>query len=128
VFILDDWKKIKIDAILNYTDANTGQMNRYDRIMRQYEIEALSNVRAGLFDLKKSVHHVGSSLAERIESFENATTKATQRQGKLQVVTVWLTIVIALSAVGYTWVTWESVQVQRESNRIQLLQQEPHDD
>lgn len=125
---MDDWKKIKIDTILNYTDANTGQMNRYDRIMRQYEVEALSSVRAGLFDLKKSIRHVGNSLGERIESFENVTTKATQRQGKLQVVTVWLTVVIALSAVGYTWVTWESVQVQRESNRIQLLQQETRDD
>ena len=122
------WKKIKIDEILDYSNADTGELGRYDRIMRQYEIEALSSVRAGLLDLEMSVHSTGNGLVDRIESFEKATTIATRRQGKVQIVTVWLTIVIALASVAYTWVTWESVQAQRESNRIQLLQKAPNDD
>lgn len=122
------WKKIKIDEILDYSNADTGELGRYDRIMRQYEIEALSSVRAGLLDLEISVHSAGNGLVDRIESFEKATTIATRRQGKVQIVTVWLTIVIAFASVAYTWVTWESVQAQRESNRIQLLQKAPNDD
>ena len=122
------WKKIKIDEILDYSNADTGELGRYDRIMRQYEIEALSSVRAGLLELEMSVHSTGNGLVDRIESFEKATTIATRRQGKVQIVTVWLTIVIALASVAYTWVTWESVQAQRESNRIQLLQKAPNDD
>ena len=117
-----DWKDIKTDELLNYSDANTGQLNRYDRIMRQREIEALASVRAGLFDVKKAVHRAGDQLDERIQSFETAITAATEKQDTFQKVTIGLTIVIALATVAYTWVTWQSVEAQREANEIQRVQ------
>ena len=40
-------------------------------------------------------------------------------QRKLQLVTVFLTVVIVISTGAYTWITWQSVQVQREANQIQ---------
>ena len=116
------WRDIEIDEILNYAEANTGQMNRYDRIMRQYEVDALNNVRGGLFDLKRSVHIASDKLVAQLEKSEAALMEANKKQGRLQTVTVILTVVIALATISYTVVTWQSVQVQREANEIQRQQ------
>ena len=109
---MPDWNEIDINEILNFDGAHTGQMARYERIMRQKEIEAMGNMHAGLFDLKKSIHHASDNLNERIKEFIKS-------QGKLQKITIALTIVIALATVTYTWVTWQTVQAQKEANTIQ---------
>ena len=117
-----EWREIDVDEILNYSEAHTGQMSRYDRIMRQYEVDALNNVRGGLFDLKRSVHIASDKLVAQLEKSEAALMEANKKQGRLQTVTVILTVVIALATISYTVVTWQSVQVQREANEIQRQQ------
>ena len=114
-----DWKQINIDEILNFNHADTGLMAQYERIMRQKEIEALDNVHAGLVDLKKAIHQTSDRLEKRLEVLEGLQDKTAQTQGKLQRITIALTVVIALATVTYTWVTWETVQAQREANEIQ---------
>ncbi len=114
-----DWKEIDLDEILNFDDAHTGQMARYERIMRQREIEALSNVHAGLLDLKKVIHASSDKLEKRMEVLEEKLEASAQTQSKLQKITLWLTLVIMLATVMYTWITWQTVTVQREANEIQ---------
>ncbi len=114
-----DWKQIDIDEILNFDEAHTGRMAQYERIMRHREIEALHSVRAGLFDVKKTIHQTSDRLEKRLEVLEGLQANAAKTQGMLQRITIALTVVIALATVTYTWVTWQAVQAQREANEIQ---------
>ncbi len=114
-----DWKQIDIDEILNFDEGHTGRMAQYERIMRQKEIEALYNVHAGLVDFKKAIHQTSDRLEKRLEVLEGLQDNTAKTQGKLQRITIALTVVIALATVTYTWVTWETVQAQREANEIQ---------
>lgn len=107
-----DWTDISEDDLLNYEGGNTGQMARYDRIMRRNTNLELRNVHAGLHDVK--VATIKSS--ERIES---ALKDAANSSKKFQKATIALTLVIAISTAIYTWVTWSSVQASLEANTIQ---------
>ena len=124
-----DWKNESIDDILNYNEAHTGRLHRYGRIMRQFEIDALKEVRAGLFDVKKAVLAASGQLGNDVTDFSKTVSRATAKQGKFQKATIALTVVIALASVLYTWVTWQSVLAQREANEIQriAIQAEPTD-
>jgi hypothetical protein len=113
------WEQIGTDEILNFEDAHTGLMARYERIMRHREIEALNNVHSGLFDVKKTIHQKSDGLEKRLESLEQVQAGAAKTQGRLGIITIALTVVIASATVAYTWVTWKAVQVQREANEIQ---------
>lgn len=114
-----DWKEISDDEILNFDGPQTAEIARYDRIMRKRTVDALSQVWAGLFDVKKSLHIVSDKLEARLLEAEKLQRKSAESQTKLQQVTIALTIVIAISTVVYTWITWQSVQAQREANQIQ---------
>ena len=125
-----DWKDIEIDEILNFDGPQTGQMARYDRIMRQREIEVMGDVSAKLFDLKRTIHQSGENLDNKITEFNETINRSSESlnkkiaefdesQGKLQKITIILTIVIALSTLAYTLITWQSVKAQREANEIQ---------
>jgi len=143
-----DWKEIDTDEILNFERPHTGIMARYERIMRQREIEAMGNVSAKLFDLKRTIHQSSENLYEKIaeldETIQNASdnlnnnitefnetiqnagnnlndkiTEFDRSQRWLQWVTIALTIAIAVSAICYTYITWQSVEAQREANVIQ---------
>lgn len=114
-----DWKDITDDEVLNFDGSQTAIIARYERIMDQKTINALMEVRMGLFDVKKSMHVVTDKLEARLIEAEKIQKEAAASQNKIQRVTIALTVVIALSTVVYTWITWQSVQVQREANQIQ---------
>ena len=107
-----DWKDISIDEMLNWDYGQTGVMAQYDRILRHRETEALSEVSAGLIDVKKVIHEAAGGLEERLEE----TAKA---QRRLQKIMLALTGAIAIATLFYAVFTWMSVQVQREANEIQ---------
>ena len=65
------------------------------------------------------MHDVTDKLVARLIEAEKIQNAAAKSQSKLQFVTIALTVVIALSTVLYTWITWQSVQAQREANQIQ---------
>ena len=114
-----DWKEISDDELLNFDGPQTAEIARYERIMNKRIVDALMEVRMGLFDVKKSMHIVTEKLEARLLEAEKIQNAAATSQGKLQRVTIALTVVIALSTVVYTWITWQSVQAQREANQIQ---------
>lgn len=114
-----DWKDISDDELLNFNGPQTAEIARYERIMAKKTETALMEVRAGLFDVKKAMHIVTEKLEARLLETEKIQKAAATSQTKLQWVTIVLTIVIALATLTYTWITWESVQAQREANQIQ---------
>jgi hypothetical protein len=113
-----DWKDVTDEEVLNFDGSQPAIIARYERIMDKKTIDALMEVRAGLFDVKKSMHIVTDKLEARLIESENIQREAAISQNKLQRVTIWLTVAIALSTVVYTWITWQSVQAQREANKI----------
>lgn len=117
--MLKDWKDLTDDEILNFAGSQTADIARYQRIMEKKTIDALLEVRAGLFDVKKSMHIVTEKIEARLLEFAKLQRESAVSQRRLQRVTIALTVVIALSTVVYTWITWQSVQAQREANRIQ---------
>jgi preprotein translocase subunit SecG len=117
-----DWKAITDDELLNYDGAITAEIARYDRIMTMKMHNALGDVWGGLFDLKKTLHAATEKMEARLVEADKTQQKAAASQTKLQRVTIWLTVVIAVSTVAYTWITWQSVQAQREANQIQREQ------
>ena len=117
-----DWKELTDDDLLNYEGPLTAQIARYDRIMAKKMHDALQNVWGGLFDVKKAMHSSTAKIEARLTESEKIQRKAAASQTTLQGVTIALTVVIALSTVVYTWITWQSVQAQREANQIQREQ------
>ena len=117
--MLKDWKEITNDELLNFDGPQTAQIARYERIMRQRTVDALGQVWAGLFDVKKSLHIVGDKFEARMQEAEKIQRESSASQSRVQSVTACLTVVLALATVVYTWITWQSVQAQREANTIQ---------
>jgi len=115
-----NWEELTNEDLLNLSGNQSPEViARYQRIMDKKIVDALGQVWAGLFDLKKTMHSVTDKLEARLVSAEETQRQAALSQGNLQRVTVALTIVIALSTVIYTVITWQSVQAQREANQIQ---------
>ena len=114
-----DWKDLTDDELLNFDGPQTGQIAQYERIMRQRTVNALGQVWAGLFDVKRSLHIVGEKFEARMVEAEKIERKSSASQRRLQQVAIALTIVIAGSTVVYTWITWQTVEAQREANAIQ---------
>ena len=125
-----DWKKIDTDELLNFEGPQTNIIARYERIMRQREIEVMGDVSAKLFDLKQTIHRSSENLDRKITEFNETIQRSSdslnrkitefdKSQGNLQKITIALTIVIALSAIAYACITWQSVEAQREANEIQ---------
>lgn len=114
-----DWKEITDDELLNFDGPQTAEIARYERILRQRTVDALRQVWAGLFDVKKSLHIVGDKFEARMLESEKLQRESSASQERLQRVTIGLTVVIAIATIVYTWITWQSVQAQREANAIQ---------
>jgi hypothetical protein len=114
-----DWKDITDDEVLNFDGPQTAEIARYDRIMRKRTVDALIQVWAGLFDVKKTLHHVGEKFEARMLEAEKIQRAVGDSQDRQQRVTIGLTVVIAISTAALTWITWQSVEAQREANAIQ---------
>jgi PDZ domain-containing secreted protein len=94
-------------------------MARYDGIMNHKSAQAQMKVQASLVALNTTIGISSGKLEQRVQSLEKVLNNASESQGKLQLITIALTIVIAVSTIAYTWITWQTVLVQRESNKIQ---------
>lgn len=115
-----DWKEISDDDILNFEDSQTGKMSRYDRIMKQKNIESILSLRDKLTGLMQTIYSSSQGMKDRTDKLITIYDEHEKSQGKQQKIIVALTVVIALSTAVYTWITWQSVSAMRESNSIQL--------
>lgn len=114
-----DWTEVSDDEILNSDNTQPFLIERYNRILQQRTIIALMNVRGGLDDVKKATHILAGKLDDRLAEVDKNLKATATSQSRLQGATLFLTLVIAAATITYTWITWESVQAQREANQIQ---------
>jgi len=116
-----DWSKISDEELLNFDGPQTATIAQYERIMQKRTVDALMDVRGGLHDVKTATNLLADKLDKRLAEVDRAQREASSSQTSLQRAALALTVVIAISTVVYTWVTWQSVQAQREANEINRL-------
>lgn len=114
-----DWSELSDDDLLNFEGSQTALTERYGRIMQKRTIDALMDVRGGLHDVKKATHLLAEKLDSRLAELDRSQKDTATSQSRLQKAALALTVVIAISTMAYTWITWQSVQAQREANDIQ---------
>ncbi len=114
-----DWKEITDDEILNFEEAHTAKMARYERIMRQRNNESLNSLRDKVTGLMETIYRASQGMKEKTDELITLYGKFTKSQGRQQIIIIILTVVIAASTAVYTWITWESVSAMHEANGIQ---------
>jgi hypothetical protein len=118
-----DWQEVSDEEILNFSDAQTGVIARYERIMQKRSIDAVTSLRDKLTGLMETIYRASQGLQEKadekIRELSAIYERTSKSQSRQQVVLIALSIVVAASTAAYTWITWESVAAMRESNDIQ---------
>ena len=106
------------DEILNFEEAHTAKMARYERIMEKKSIDALHDVRDKLMGLMETIYRASQGLQDKTDELLDLYDKFSKAQNRQQMLLIVLSVVIALSTVAYTAITWQSVSARREGNRI----------
>ena len=114
-----DWKEMGDDEILNFEEAHTAKMARYQRIMEMKSISALDGVKDKLTGLMETIHRASQGLKDKADRLIELYDKISQSQSRQQNLLILLSVVIAFAAIFYTAITWQSVSAMREGNRIQ---------
>ncbi len=107
-----DWKELTDEEMLNYEEANTSIMARYERIMQYRSIESTNLLKDKITALTDTIYRASQGIQDKYEVFSSSQAKQQNR-------IFWLTVVIALSTAVYTYITWQSVTAMNESNNIQ---------
>jgi len=114
-----DWKEIPDDEILNFEDAHTGKMARYERIMQKKSIEAVIGLRDKVTGLMETIYKASQGLQEKTTELISLYGKISHAQGRQQKILIVLSVVVAVSTAVYTLITWQSVAAMKEANEIQ---------
>ena len=119
-----DWKEISNDEILNFDDAQTAIMARYERIMQQRSTEAVIGLSNKVTGLMETIYRASQGIQEKSDKLLDLYDRISASQSRQQAIVISLTVVLAISTALYTWITWQSVAAMREANEIQrqLLQ------
>lgn len=114
-----DWKDIQDDEILNFNESDTKIVARYERIMQKKSIEAIKELRDKVAGLIDTIAEASKGLQEKTDKLMSLYSRISHAQRCQQIVLIILSIVVACSTAGYTWITWQSVKAMREANKIQ---------
>ncbi|MFH1674227.1 MAG: hypothetical protein ABIF87_12480 [Pseudomonadota bacterium] len=114
-----NWKDINEDAILDFTDANTGLMAQYQRIMERRSRDAMESLKDQVSHLTETLQKESNALQEKTQQLIKSYETISEAQGKQKKVTIALSIVIAIATLVYTGFTCWSVTVMKDSNQIQ---------
>jgi len=114
-----NWRDIPDDELLNYQEAATGQTARYHRIMMQKSIVAIDLLKSSVLTLNETIQGIHKAMDDHIERLSNAWKQAQEAQDKKSKRIYWLTWVIAVAAVFYTWVSIKSTLAIIEGTDIQ---------
>jgi len=114
-----DWKEISDDEILNFDGSQTAIMARYERIMQKRSTDAVLGLRDKLTGLMETVYRASQGLQEKTDQLFGLYDRISRSQGRQQLALIVLSVVVALSTVAYTWITWQSVAAMRAANEIQ---------
>jgi hypothetical protein len=114
-----DWKEIPDDEILNFEDAHTAKMARYERIMQKKSIDSVHGLRDKLVGLMDTIYRASQGLKDKTDQLIQLYGGISRLQGRQQNILIGLSIIVAISTAVYTWITWQSVTAIREANEIQ---------
>lgn len=125
-----NWDEIDINDMLNFTDARTGKMAQYGRIMQHQLTNSVSILSEKLVGVMETIYKAHQGLKEKADGLQNVYTEISEKQidsyrriaesqTRLQKWLIALTFIIALSTVAYVFITWKSVTAIKESNEIQ---------
>ena len=114
-----DWKEISNDEILNFDGSQTAIMARYERIMQQRSIDALTGLRDKVTGLMETIYRASQGIQEKTDRLLELYDRISRSQARQQAVLIALSVVVALSTAVYTWITWQSVAAMRDANEIQ---------
>ena len=115
----DKWQDISTDDILNYLGGGTGVSSRYERILRHKSIESTDELAQQVNGLTVTAYRASQGMKEKVDMLLDQNEQTATAQKRQSWVTLALTIVIAVSTVIYTIITWQSVSEMRKANRIQ---------
>lgn len=92
-----DWKEIDENTILNYDDAHTGNMARYERIMSR-------RLRDSIISFTATFNDQANALKDSINNFNKSSTELSSRLCWLNIMLVILTIVLVIFGVpAFVW-------------------------
>lgn len=114
-----NWDEIPDEELLNFEDAHTGKMARYERIMQKRSTDAVLGLRDKLTGLMQTAYRASQGLQEKADQLFEQSARISRSQGRQQLVLIILSVVVAVSTAVYTWITWQSVEAMREGNEIQ---------
>ena len=114
-----NWKDITDDEILNI-EVGSDELNaRYNRIMQKKSIDSIIALQDKLTGLMETIYRASQDLKEKTEEVIGMYDKIHNSQSRHQFVIIVLSIIIALSTIAYTCITWQTVSAMREANSIQ---------
>ncbi len=125
-----NWTEITTDEILNYDRAETAVMAQYERIMSQKMRETTIELNKGVNVLGDKVTAAANAMVDTLsktnrfihnssEEIIKSNLKISEAQGKLQKMSIVLSVVICLATIAYVFITWKSVSTMQEANLIQ---------
>lgn len=114
-----DWEKISDDALLKHLAFDSAEASRCERILRHKATVAVKDLAEKLGGVMGSVHRLAQLLGEKAGEMQRQAKDSARAQGRQQAALIFLSLVLAASTALYTWITWEAVEAQRQSNEIQ---------
>ena len=95
---MKDWKEIDEDLILNYSEAHTGTMAQYERIMSR-------RLRDSIISLTESFNKQAGDLKRSIDDFNIMSSRLSSKLYWLNFILVFLTIILVIF--GIPAVMWQ---------------------
>lgn len=114
------WKDISDDDILTFTGERDNSVTaRYERILQKRATDAVHGLTNKLTGLMDTIHTASQLLQEKADQLRDRYDKAARSQARQQWALIVLSVVVALSTVAYTIITWQSVAAMQDANQIQ---------
>jgi hypothetical protein len=113
------WKQITDDEILDYDDAHTGQVARYERIMQHRSNVEMHNLSRMLQGVMETIHTTAQLVSDKADVAMQKYDEAAREQKKQQTAMKWLTTVLAVATVCYTAINGVAVYQSWRANELQ---------
>ena len=91
----------------------------WERRLAQRATEAVNRLGDKVKGLMETIYRASQGIQEKTDKLLDLYNKISQSQGRQQKIVIALTVVLAISTVAYTWITWQSVSAMRDANEIQ---------
>lgn len=115
-----DWENLDEDQMLNYDEAHTGNMARYERIMSRRLRDAITSLASMVASVSDALSRTNQHIHKEAEKLTDTLKAIDASQGRFNKVSIWLTATIAGATLLYVVITGISVSVMSKANVIQL--------